>query len=79
MNSTWIFGSETSSQIITFSSRFAERRLNLKVTPRFNQLQPIEDKWRKRVGVEPTSDRKTCHPPVLKTGMITGPRALPCR
>jgi hypothetical protein len=30
------------------------------------------------MGVEPISDRKTCHPPVLKTGTITGPHALPC-
>jgi len=29
------------------------------------------------VGVEPTGDRKTCRPPVLKTGTITGPHALP--
>jgi len=29
------------------------------------------------VGVEPTSDRQTCRPPVLKTGRITGPHALP--
>ena len=47
------FGSEACSQIITFSSRFAVRRLNLKVTPRCNQLQPIENKWRKRMGVGP--------------------------
>ena len=33
--------------------------------------------WRKRVGVEPTDDRIACHPPVLKTGTITGPHALP--
>jgi hypothetical protein len=33
--------------------------------------------WRKRVGVEPTGNRKTCCPPVLKTGTITGPHALP--
>jgi hypothetical protein len=31
------------------------------------------------VGVEPTGDRKTCRPPVLKTGTITGPHALPYR
>ena len=31
------------------------------------------------MGVEPTGDRKTCRPPVLKTGRITGPHALPCR
>ena len=31
------------------------------------------------MGVEPTSDRKTCHPPVLKTGTITGLHALPAR
>ena len=30
------------------------------------------------MGVEPTGDRKTCRPPVLKTGTITGPHALPC-
>jgi hypothetical protein len=30
------------------------------------------------MGVEPIGDRKTCHPPVLKTGTITGPHALPC-
>jgi hypothetical protein len=29
------------------------------------------------VGVEPTGDRIACHPPVLKTGTITGPHALP--
>ena len=34
-------------------------------------------KWRKRVGVEPTSDRIAYHSPVLKTGTITGPHALP--
>jgi hypothetical protein len=33
--------------------------------------------WRKRVGVEPTGDIARCHPPVLKTGTITGPHALP--
>jgi hypothetical protein len=42
---------------------------------------PIEvmapENWRKRVGVEPTGDRIACHPPVLKTGTITGPHALP--
>ena len=37
----------------------------------------LSDKWRKRVGVEPTGDRIACHPPVLKTGTITGPHALP--
>lgn len=37
----------------------------------------IETKWRKRVGVEPTGDTVRCHPPVLKTGTITGPHALP--
>ena len=31
----------------------------------------------KTVLVEPTGDRKTCRPPVLKTGTITGPHALP--
>ena len=35
--------------------------------------------WRKRVGVEPTGDRIACRPPVLKTGTITGPHALPLR
>ena len=39
--------------------------------------QPIENKWRKRVGVEPTGDAARRHPPVLKTGTITGPHALP--
>jgi hypothetical protein len=29
------------------------------------------------VGVEPTGDGVTRRPPVLKTGMITGPHALP--
>jgi hypothetical protein len=37
----------------------------------------IETKWRKRVGVEPTGDTVRCHPPVLKTGTITGLHALP--
>jgi len=36
-----------------------------------------ENKWRKRVRVERTGDRLTCRPPVLKTGRITGPHALP--
>jgi len=31
------------------------------------------------VGVEPTGDIARCHPPVLKTGTITGPHALPYR
>jgi hypothetical protein len=31
------------------------------------------------VGVEPTGDRIACRPPVLKTGTITGPHALPQR
>lgn len=35
--------------------------------------------WRKRVGVEPTIAAERRRPPVLKTGMITGPHALPCR
>ena len=30
------------------------------------------------MGVEPIGNRKTCHPPVLKTGTVTGPHALPC-
>src|SRR5579864_2887809 len=34
-------------------------------------------RWRKRVGVEPTGDIARCRPPVLKTGTITGPHALP--
>ena len=38
-------------------------------------LSPLE--WRKRVGVEPTDDWVTSRPPVLKTGTITGPCALP--
>ena len=29
------------------------------------------------MGVEPTGDRIACRPPVLKTGTITGPHALP--
>ena len=29
------------------------------------------------MGVEPTGDGVTRRPPVLKTGMITGPHALP--
>ena len=29
------------------------------------------------MGVEPIGDRITCHPPVLKTGTITGLHALP--
>ncbi len=37
----------------------------------------LENKWRKRVGVEPTDDGSARHPPVLKTGTITGPHALP--
>jgi hypothetical protein len=39
--------------------------------------QQVLEKWRKRVGVEPTGDRIACRPPVLKTGTITGPHALP--
>jgi hypothetical protein len=33
--------------------------------------------WRKRVGVEPTVAAERRRPPVLKTGTITGPHALP--
>jgi hypothetical protein len=44
------------------------KRITIRLSPLF---------WRKRVGVEPTGDRKTCRPPVLKTGTITGPHALP--
>jgi hypothetical protein len=40
-------------------------------------LTLLKTKWRKRVGVEPTNDTERCHPPVLKTGRVTGPRALP--
>ena len=29
------------------------------------------------MGVEPIGDTARCHPPVLKTGTITGPHALP--
>src|SRR6202140_932064 len=36
-------------------------------------------RWRKRVGVEPTGDGIARRPPVLKTGTITGPHALPRR
>ncbi len=42
-------------------------------------FQGRKQNWRKRVGVEPTGDRIACHPPVLKTGTITGPHALPLR
>ena len=45
-------------------------------TPLRNR-QIIENKWRKRVGVEPTGDGIARRPPVLKTGTITGPHALP--
>jgi hypothetical protein len=34
-------------------------------------------RWRKRVGVEPTNDGIARRSPVLKTGTITGPHALP--
>jgi len=37
----------------------------------------LKKSWRKRVGVEPTGDIARCRPPVLKTGTITGPHALP--
>ena len=30
------------------------------------------------MGVEPTDDTERCRPPVLKTGRVTGPHALPC-
>src|SRR5450432_4803331 len=40
-------------------------------------FQSMKTKWRKRVGVEPTGDGVTRRPPVLKTGTITGPHALP--
>jgi len=33
--------------------------------------------WRKRVRVERTGDGQTRRPPVLKTGRVTGPHALP--
>src|SRR5271169_3870147 len=50
------------------------------LTPGLPKPQLAENKWRKRVGVEPTGDGVTRRPPVLKTGTITGPHALPeCR
>src|SRR5271169_1795722 len=47
------------------------------LTPGLPKPQLAENKWRKRVGVEPTGDGVTRRPPVLKTGTITGPHALP--
>ena len=37
----------------------------------------LNTKWRKRMGVEPINDGIARRPPVLKTGTITGPHALP--
>lgn len=66
-----------SSQSRTFSSRFSENTPAPHTVCSAYSLQPTGNKWRKRVRVERTGDRKTCHPPVLKTGMITGSHALP--
>jgi len=51
-------------------SRFHHSRPDSKFVRRMRHIrkkaQPHEKKWRKRVGVEPAGDRKTCRPPVLK-------------
>jgi len=57
--------------------RAVRRNVELVEASRANAREP--GLWRKRVGVEPTGNRKTCRPPVLKTGTITGPHALPQR
>jgi len=55
-----------SSQSRTFSSRFSENTPAPHTVCSAYSLQPTGNKWRKRVRVERTGDRKTCHPPVLK-------------
>jgi hypothetical protein len=67
--------SETAS--ITFLSQHAALSgysLKLRLLP---NLSKSLKKWRKRVRVERTGDGQTRRPPVLKTGRITGPHALP--
>ncbi len=75
----------------SYTPKFCRNPEKILVRERFPQTFPLQthfekcasvpapkvQKWRKRVGVEPTGDRKTCRPPVLKTGTITGPHALP--
>ena|SRR5215469_2497425 len=58
------------SQIVLTPSLTADKASGL-------ATQRAESKWRKRVGVEPTGDGIARRPPVLKTGTITGPHALP--
>jgi hypothetical protein len=45
--------------------------------PQFSVTCGRQKTWRKRVGVEPTIAAERRRSPVLKTGRITGPRALP--
>ena len=71
-----------SSLALANSSRRSEKS-NRSIINRSRKLASdyfiCKDKWRKRVGVEPTVAAERRRPPVLKTGMITGPHALPSR
>ena len=51
---------------ITFLSQQANFESMSHCETKWQTTQLIENKWRKRVGVEPTSDRIAYHPQVLK-------------
>ena len=70
-----VYGDIATDEMSVASAKVANLNLNQQTERRYGALG--YQKWRKRVGVEPTGDRIACRPPVLKTGTITGPHALP--
>jgi hypothetical protein len=70
-----VYGDIATDEMSVASAKVANLKVNGKLNDRYGALG--YQKWRKRMGVEPIGDRIACHPPVLKTGTITGPHALP--
>jgi hypothetical protein len=56
-----VYGDIATDEMSVASAKVANLKLNGKLNRRY-----VIEKWRKRVGVEPTGDRITCRPPVLK-------------
>jgi hypothetical protein len=72
-----VYGDIATDEMSVASAKVANLKINGKLNDRYGALG--YQKWRKRMGVEPIGDRIACRPPVLKTGTITGPHALPCK
>jgi hypothetical protein len=75
------FGKGTASAVpprVTIDSALAaEGNGQIRETGLWETILSQDFRWRKRVGVEPTNDGIARRSPVLKTGTITGPHALP--